>query len=194
MIVYSLFDGSGLMVKPWAEAGHTCYCFNYDGGDHGDYADSNARVEHENIHYINVWLTATTAVPLSNGWIDTPDIIFSFPPCTDIAVSGSRHFARKLAENPRCQLDAVSNAMIAHYVAISLGVPYMIENPVSVLSTMWRKPDYIFDPCDYGAHLPEDDEHPFFPGIIPARDAYNKKPACGRVAGSSCLTEMQLML
>lgn len=38
MIVWSLFDGSGLMAQPWAEAGHTCYCFNYDGADHGDYA------------------------------------------------------------------------------------------------------------------------------------------------------------
>ena len=29
-------------------------------------------------------------------------------------------------------------------VAKLLGVPYMIENPVSVVSTYWRKPDYIF--------------------------------------------------
>jgi hypothetical protein len=29
----------------------------------------------------------------------------------------------------------------------------MIENPVGRLSTCWRKPDYQFDPCDYGAYL-----------------------------------------
>lgn len=26
----------------------------------------------------------------------------------------------------------------------------MLENPVSTLSTYWRKPDHTFDPCDYG--------------------------------------------
>ena len=26
----------------------------------------------------------------------------------------------------------------------------MIENPVGTLSTYWRDPDYLFDPCDYG--------------------------------------------
>ena len=31
-----------------------------------------------------------------------------------------------------------------------LQVPYMIENPVSTISTYWRKPDYIFQPWQYG--------------------------------------------
>jgi len=39
----------------------------------------------------------------------------------------------------------------------------MIENPVSTLSTYWRKPDYMFDPCDYGRYLD------------PPGDAYTKK-------------------
>jgi hypothetical protein len=56
------------------------------------------------------------------------------------------------------------------------GAPYAIENPVSVLSTLWRKPNYTFNPCDYGGFIPEGQEvHPEFPDIIPARDAYKKK-------------------
>ena len=39
----------------------------------------------------------------------------------------------------------------------------MIENPVSTISTYWRKPDHTFDPCDYGGYLES-------PG-----DAYTKK-------------------
>jgi hypothetical protein len=30
------------------------------------------------------------------------------------------------------------------------GAPYLIENPVSTVSTYWRKPDHSFDPSDYG--------------------------------------------
>jgi hypothetical protein len=39
----------------------------------------------------------------------------------------------------------------------------MIENPVSTVSSYWRKPDFTFDPCDYGGYL------------IPPGDAYTKK-------------------
>ena len=50
-----------------------------------------------------------------------------------------------------------------------------MENPVSVISTMWRKPDYKFDPFEYGGYLPEDDNHPIYPEHIKPRDAYPKK-------------------
>ena len=43
------------------------------------------------------------------------------------------------------------------------GAPYLIENPVSTVSTYWRAPDHTFDPCDYGGYL------------IPPGDAYTKK-------------------
>ncbi len=169
MIVWSLFDGSGLMAQPWAEAGHTCYCFNYDGADHGDYARLGARVEHENIHYINAWIDNKFDFKVS------PDIIFAFPPCTDLAVSGAAHFETKRRKNPTFQVEAVITCKVAARLAKKYNVPYMIENPVSVLSSLWRKPDYVFNPYEYGGYLPEDDTHPMFPGYIKPRDAYPKK-------------------
>lgn len=169
MIVWSLFDGSGLMAQPWAEAGHTCYCFNYDGADHGDYARLGARVEHENIHYINAWIDNKFDFEVA------PDIIFAFPPCTDLAVSGSRHFEDKRKKNPTFQVEAVITCKLAARLAKKYNVPYMIENPVSVLSSLWRKPEYVLNPYEYGGYLPEDDTHPMFPDVIPARDAYVKK-------------------
>jgi hypothetical protein len=51
----------------------------------------------------------------------------------------------------------------------------MIENPVGVLSSIYNKPSFIFDPCDYGGYLPESDIHPAFPNYIPPRDGYLKK-------------------
>lgn len=169
MIVWSLFDGSGLMAQPWAEAGHTCYCFNYDGADHGDYARLGARFEHENIHYINAWIDNKFDFEVA------PDIIFSFPPCTDLAVSGAVHFEAKRKKNPTFQVEAAITCKVAARRAKKYNVPYMIENPVSVLSSLWCKPDYVFNPNEYGGYLPEDDIHPMFPDVIPARDAYVKK-------------------
>lgn len=169
MIVWSLFDGSGLMAQPWAEAGHTCYCFNYDGADHGDYARLGAKVEHENIRYINAWIDTKFDFEVA------PDIIFAFPPCTDLAVSGAAHFETKRKKNTTFQVEAVITCKVAARLAKRYNVPYMIENPVSVLSSLWRKPDYVFNPHEYGGYLPEDDTHPMFPDVIPARDAYVKK-------------------
>lgn len=169
MIVWSLFDGSGLMAQPWAEAGHTCYCFNYDGADHGNYARLGAKVEHENIRYIDAWINNKFDFDVA------PDIIFAFPPCTDLAVSGAAHFETKRKKNPTFQVEAIITCKVAARLAKKYNVPYMIENPVSVLSSLWRKPDYVFNPNEYGGYLPENDTHPMFPDVIPARDAYVKK-------------------
>ena len=44
----------------------------------------------------------------------------------------------------------------ARDIAEEIGAPYYIENPVSVISSEWRKPDYIFNPCDYTGYEPGD--------------------------------------
>jgi hypothetical protein len=33
-----------------------------------------------------------------------------------------------------------------------LNCPYLIENPVSVISSVWRKPDFSFHPYEYGGY------------------------------------------
>ena len=173
MLIFSLFSGSGYDALPWAERGHKVICFNYDDADHGDY--HHVRITHPNIEYVNVWIDGRFTVrAISKEW-GIPDFIIAFPPCTDLAVSGSRHFAAKRERDPMFQHKAVETAKIAAIIAGYFGAPYMIENPISVLSTMWRQPDYIFHPCGFGGYLPEDDKHPHFPEIIPARDAYTKK-------------------
>lgn len=173
MLIFSLFSGSGYDALPWAERGHKVICFNYDDADHGDY--SKVRVTHPNIEYVNVWIDGKFTVrAISLEW-GKPDFIIAFPPCTDLAVSGSRHFAAKRERDPEFQIKAMETARIAQELGDWFNVPYMIENPISVLSTMWRKPDFTFHPCAFGGYLPEDDKHPNFPDIIPARDAYTKK-------------------
>ena len=166
-VLWSMFDGSGLAAQPFAEAGWLCYCFNADAADHGPYA--SVQVRHPNITYVNAWVDSSFDYPVK------PDMILAFPPCTDLAVSGAAHFASKAAKNPAFQEGAVATAKVAAVLGDKYNVPYMIENPISVLSSKWRKPDYSFHPYEYGGYLPEDDEHPNFPDYINPRDSYPKK-------------------
>lgn len=93
-----------------------------------------------------------------------------------MAVSGSRHFANKRAKDPFFHVRAVRTAKIAAWLAeFVFDCPYMIENPVSVLSGKWRKPSVYIDPWEYGGYLPANDVHPYFPQYIKPRDAYPKK-------------------
>lgn len=104
-----------------------------------------------------------------------PDIIFGFPPCTDLAVSGSMHFEKKHKANPEFQNEATALARQVEKLGSLVGCPWFAENPVSVLSTLWRKPDHLFHPYEYGGYLPEDDSHPRWPEYIAPRDHYRKK-------------------
>lgn len=174
MLIFSLFDGSGYAALPWAERGHKVLCFNFDGADHGDY--QSVRVTHPNIVYLNEWIGLSFQHNAMMRVFGTPDFIIAFPPCTDLAVSGTRHFAAKRERDPLFQDKAVSTCKIAAEIADWFNVPYVIENPVSVLSSMWRKPDYAFHPFEYGDYLTSNEgEHPAFSEFIPAFDAYHKK-------------------
>lgn len=173
-VVWSLFCGSGLDVLPWAKAGNPCFCFNYDEADHGDYQEVKAL--HPNITYVNTFIDIGWMEKADTIGIPHPDIILAYPPCTDMAVSGSRHFAAKKAKDPFYQVKAVRTAKIAAWLAEFLfDCPYMIENPVSVLAGKWRKPTVYIDPWEYGGYLPVNDVHPYFPEYIKPRDSYPKK-------------------
>jgi hypothetical protein len=78
--------------------------------------------------------------------IDYPwDMMIAFPPCTALAVSGARHFEEKRMDG-RQQAGASFFKMLA-----KADIPYIaLENPISVMSTLWRKPDQIIQPWMFG--------------------------------------------
>lgn len=78
-----------------------------------------------------------------------PRFLAAFPPCTDLAVCGAKHFADKKAKNPAVQFHAMQVIWQCHVIAELFGVPYFIEQPTSQAATYWRKPDHYFNPCDY---------------------------------------------
>jgi hypothetical protein len=80
--------------------------------------------------------------------IDYPwDLAIFHPPCTHLAVSGARHFEEKRRDGRQ----QVGMALIMQIVRRSEHIPHVaIENPVSVISSLWRKPDQVIQPWQYG--------------------------------------------
>jgi hypothetical protein len=76
---------------------------------------------------------------LADGW----DLMVAHPPCTHLAVSGSRHFHRKQRE----QAEALD------FVRLLMDAPierWAIENPVSVISSAITPPQQIIQPWEFG--------------------------------------------
>jgi hypothetical protein len=174
-IVISLYDYTGEALKPWAEAGYTCHAFDIQHDEAGwvDRFDGGG-----SIRYWKADLWNSDNITALQEQFKDKNVVFgmAFPVCTDMAVSGAAHFKRKAEANPSFQDEAVSYAVWCARLFNSLDVPYFIENPVSVLATKWRKPDYSFHPYEYGGYIPDDQAtHPLWPDYIAPKDAYPKK-------------------
>nr|DAO23205.1 MAG TPA: Cytosine specific methyltransferase [Caudoviricetes sp.] len=73
------------------------------------------------------------------------DMLIAFPPCTHLAVSGARWFPQKRADGR--QQDAIDFFM--QFVNADCD-RIAVENPVSIMSTEYRKPDQTFQPWQFG--------------------------------------------
>lgn len=145
-VVVSLCDLTGILVEPWAHAGYDCYCVDIQ------HSIRRERVE-GNVHY--VWGDV-------RNWTPPGPVAFlaAFPPCTHVALSGAQDWQTK---GVPMLTDALSVFQACENAGRWSGAPFFIENPVGAFSTHVRKPDYLFDPFDYGGYLD------------PPGDAYTKK-------------------
>jgi hypothetical protein len=76
---------------------------------------------------------------LDFGW----DLMIAHPPCTHLAISGARWFKDKVEE----QKQALA------FVRILMNAPIpriCLENPISIISSLIRKPDQIVQPYFFG--------------------------------------------
>ena len=174
--VISLYDYTGEALKPWAEAGYICYAFDIQ------HDETTVRKEHFDggglIRYVHADLHNIGNLDAIHTMFENKEVTFAmaFPVCTDLAVSGASHFKRKREKDPLFQRKASNYAIWCAELFDALDCPYFIENPVSVLSTLWRKPDYSFHPFEYGGYIePEQAEHPKWSKYIAPMDAYTKK-------------------
>jgi len=169
-IVISLYDFTGEALRPWAEAGYSCYAFDIQHPKEGR-VDQGICYQYADLHDLKTFLD------LKDEFFNK-DVVFgmAFPVCTDLSVAGSGRFKSKAEANPSFQTEAVSYAMWCANFFNMIDVPYFVENPVSVLATKWRKPDYYFHPYEYGGYIRDDEAaHPRWPEYIAPRDAYKKK-------------------
>lgn len=170
-----LYDRTGIMAQPWLDAGYECWLFD---GQHENGVNRDGNLVKVGMWFSNE-VTGDTSLldvdKITSMVGDGVEFVFGFPECTDLAVSGAAHFAKKRDENPFFQDEAMVLVRLVELVGEYYGCPWGLENPVSVISTMWRKPDFNFHPWEYGGYLPVDDTHPLYPDYIKPRDAYPKK-------------------
>lgn len=78
---------------------------------------------------------------LGDGW----DAAIFHPPCTDLAVSGARYFEEKRKDGR--QQEAIKFFM----ELVNAPIPRIaIENPIGIMSSIYREPDQIIQPWQFG--------------------------------------------
>ena len=85
---------------------------------------------------------------MSDGW----DMIIAFPPCTYLTVTGNRWFNIERYGEKAIQRNKDREWAVDFFKAIyNSDCPKVaIENPVGVMSTLFRKPDQIINPYQFG--------------------------------------------
>lgn len=72
-------------------------------------------------------------------------MLIAFPPCTHLAVSGARHFEQKRKDGRQQEginfFLKLANANIKHIA---------LENPVGIMSSIYKKPSQIIQPYYFG--------------------------------------------
>ena len=88
------------------------------------------------------WHLQQDVVPLlKQKW----DMIIAFPPCTHLAVSGAAWFEEKRKDGRQQQ--GIDFFMLFANADCDMVV---IENPVGIMSSKWKKPSQIIQPYEYG--------------------------------------------
>lgn len=146
-LMLSLYDFSGKMARPWAEAGYECLCVDikHDG-------ETVESVGEGMIRYLEA--DVTEWLPPRRKYV----FVAAFPPCTNMAVSGARWFTDKGLSGLASGIERVEVARdICEWADPYCG--WLIENPVSTLSTYWRSPNYTFHPHEYDGFTEDDDRY-----------------------------------
>ena len=91
-------------------------------------------------------LTGVPAEMMAPEFLEQVAFVAAFPPCTHLAVSGARWFKGK---GLRALADSIHMFATAAEFCEAAGAPYLIENPVSTISTYWRQPDHTFHPWHF---------------------------------------------
>ena len=129
-----LFDLTGIMAQPWLDAGYECYIVDIQ---HPVAYETGVVTTDGRLHRVHWDLSKPWLCPVSR---DRIAFVAAFPPCDHLAVSGARWFQGKGLRRLARSIELFATA--AEFCEWS-GSPYQIENPVSTISSYWRKPDRV---------------------------------------------------
>lgn len=139
-VVLSLCDRTGNMLRPWADSGYRCIAVDIQ---------HNGSSTVDGIEFVGANVLDYMP-PMSNY-----AACFAFPPRTHLAVSGARWFREKGMGK---LIEALQIVERCRLICEWTGARYCLENPVSTLSTYWRKPDEMFDPYEYAGYIADGGE------------------------------------
>lgn len=121
---------SGTVRRAFASKGWDAWSCDLLGDESGEHAAQH--IQGDVLEYLD-----------RPGWLW--DLIIAHPPCTHLCSSGARYFAAKRADGRQRQavdfFMAMVNAPVAHLA---------VENPVGIMSRLYRKPDQIVQPWMFG--------------------------------------------
>lgn len=132
---------------PWIEAGYEVFAVD---PQHGTTTTTDGVTRFAG--------TIEDAMPSLGELIRENRVAFvaGYPPCTDMAVSGARWFRTKYEADKLFQAKAVMVAEQCRTIGRLSAAPWFVENPVSVLSSAFGKPQHTFHPYEYTAWEPAD--------------------------------------
>ena len=129
-VVISLCDITGHMVQPWVDAGYNAVL-----------VDPQHIITHDDGPVRKIAGTVEDAMPELADIIRCGDVamVFGFPPCTDLASSGTRWWAAKRAKDYMFQAKAAAVAEQCRTIGRLSGAPWMVENPKGALARVFGK-------------------------------------------------------
>jgi len=133
-----LCDLTGHMAEPWIAAGVQCWLVD---------PQHPAGVNHDGLT-VRVGGTIIDAISHLGALIRSGRVVFvaGFPPCTDVALCGTKHWAKKAAADRYFQAKAAIVAEQCRMVGALSGARWFFENPRSAFSKIFGRPNHKFDP------------------------------------------------
>lgn len=155
-IAIFLCDITGVMGEPWVEAGYDIILVDPQHPEgitteiHPKSMGIITKVGHV-INHSETWKVIREAI--RSGAVA---FVAGFPPCTDVAVCGTKNFASKFAKDKHFQAKAALVAEQCRTIGELSGAPGFFENPISVFSSIFGKPGHIFSPYQYTGFCKDD--------------------------------------